>query len=73
MIILLVLGYVVVGAFELYLWSDRPWKKVLAYLCTLTIAVALTVIVVSSWQVPVPQPLRLLENWVKELWAGGGQ
>ena len=32
MIILLVLGYVVVGAFELYMWSDRPWKKVLAYL-----------------------------------------
>ena len=32
MVGLVILAYVAVAAFELYLWAERPWKKVVVYL-----------------------------------------
>ena len=72
MILLLLLGYVVIGATEIWLWSERPWKKVLAYLCTLMAGATLSVLVMSNWELPLPQPLRMLGNWLEKLWSGGG-
>ncbi len=70
--ILLLIGYVVVGAVELWLWPEHPWQKVLAYLCTMIAAATLSILVMSSWHLPVPQPLEMLVKWVKQLWQGGG-
>lgn len=35
MVGLVILAYVAVAAFELYLWAERPWKKVVVYLAFL--------------------------------------
>mgnify|MGYP000915477263 CR=1 FL=1 len=73
MVVLVILGYAVVAAFELWLWSERPWRQIVAYLGALLAAAALSVLIVSGWEVPVPQPLGMFLHWVSKLWSGGGQ
>jgi hypothetical protein len=68
MAILIILGYVVVAAGELYLWKERSWQKVLTYLVLLTAAATLSVLLALNSRLPVPEPLGVIGNWLKKLW-----
>lgn len=70
MLILTILAYILIGVAELWLWSERPWPKVLAYLSALLVAATLEILV--TLELPLPQPLGVLMKWVGELWPGGG-
>lgn len=72
MVVIIVLAYVVVGAVDIYLWRERPWQKVVPYLVLLSFAATLSVLIFLFNDLPVPQPLGALGNWLKERWAGGG-
>lgn len=71
MAILVILGFALVGTVELVLSPRRPWKEVAAYLVLLAVAAAFSFMVTLNPDLPVPQPLGLLFDWLKEIWQGG--
>ena len=71
MVVVVVLGYLVVGAVEIYLCPERNLKKILAYIVVLAFAATLSVLVILNHDLPVPEPLNIIGAWLKQLWPGG--
>lgn len=71
MVIVVVLGFLVLGTVEIALWSERTWQKVTAYLVLLAITIILSVLLTLNPDLPAPEPLGLLVNWFQGLWQGG--
>ncbi|MGI6693611.1 MAG: hypothetical protein ACOX46_07425 [Limnochordia bacterium] len=72
MVGLVILVYAAVAAFELWLWAERPWQKVLLYLVLFAGATTLAVLLVLNPDLKVPEPLGFLEKLLKRLWQKGG-
>lgn len=72
MAVMVVLVYAAVAAFELWLWDERPWKKVVLYLVLFTGAATLAALIMVDNELAVPEPVGYLKGLVKKLWQGGG-
>lgn len=72
MVGLVILAYVAMAAFELYLWAERPWKKVVVYLAFFAAAGTLAALLTLNKYLKVPEPLGALQRWIAKLWQGGG-
>ncbi|MDI9441116.1 MAG: hypothetical protein GX101_00255 [Firmicutes bacterium] len=64
MAILIAVGFLLVGIFEVAVWPERPLRKVAAYVVLLAAMAVLSVLVTLEPQLPVPSPL----DWVKGLY-----
>ncbi|HHW72569.1 MAG TPA: hypothetical protein GX393_05000 [Firmicutes bacterium] len=73
MFVLVILVYGAVAALELWLWAERPWKKVLIYLLLTAAAAALASLIVVYGKLPVPEPIGFLGKLFKQWWQGGGK
>lgn len=71
MVAIIVLGFIVIGAVEISLWPKRDLKQVLVYLVLLVFATTLSVLMLLYSNLPIPEPLVALADWLKKLWPGG--
>lgn len=71
MVVVVILGFLVLGTVEMALWSERTWQKVMAYLVLLAITIIFSVLLTLNPDLPVPEPLGSLLNWFQALWQGG--
>lgn len=72
MVAVVILAYVAVAAFELWLWKERTWKKVLLYLVLFAAAGTLAVLIILDNDLKVPEPIGFVQKLFKRLWQGGG-
>ncbi|HBG00540.1 MAG TPA: hypothetical protein DDW87_03060 [Firmicutes bacterium] len=71
MVVVVILGFLVLGTVEMALWSERTWQKVMANLVLLAITIIFSVLLTLNPDLPVPEPLGSLLNWFQALWQGG--
>lgn len=67
----IVLGFIMIGAVEIYFWPKRDLKQVLVYLILLVFAATLSVLVLLYSNLAIPEPLVALVDWLKKIWPGG--
>lgn len=72
MVVIVVLLYAAVASFELWLWPERPWKKVLLYLAVFAAAGTLAALLAINPDLKVPEPVGFLQQLIKKWWSGGG-
>ena len=72
MVVIVILVFFIVAMLELFLWSERNWQEVIAYLVLMGAAATLSVLVLLNTNLPVPEPLETIFNLFKKLWLEGG-
>jgi hypothetical protein len=73
MVILIVVAYVVVGAVEISLWSERPRKQLWVYILLLTAVTILSVLLLLNSELPPPEPNDALRKLWSIIMGGSGQ
>lgn len=65
MTIIIIIGFVVIGVIEIWLWNDRPLRDVITYLALLSAGATLSVLLYLDPFLPVPAPLKILLETIK--------
>lgn len=73
MVVLIILGYLVVGGVEMLLWSKRTTKNVVTYWALLVVVAAFSVLLTFKPDLPLPSPFMWLLSHLKNIWQGGGR
>ncbi|HKM42816.1 MAG TPA: hypothetical protein VJZ70_02385 [Limnochordia bacterium] len=72
MVGVIILGFMLIGGIELYLWPQRAWKEVSVYVVLLGGVTALAVLIYLIPDLPVPTPFGFVWEMLMKLWQGGG-
>ncbi|MGI6652156.1 MAG: hypothetical protein ACOX4Y_10440 [Limnochordia bacterium] len=71
MIALILVSFIAVGTVDIWRWPRRPWQKVAVYLVLMAAAAALSILILTVDDLPVPNVLGPLDELLRELWPGG--